>query len=1096
MTDTTTDRAIGDVPPNYTTSQWDAVVGCDRHLLVSAGAGTGKTHTVVGRLLWLLGVRIGTHVNDSPLRMRDVAAITYTNQAAADLKRRLRAELRGAGRRDLAREVDAARVGTIHSFCDDVLREFSLRGGVAPGTRILEDGEGKALIAECAHDTLVEALEGGKLDGLEELLSDFGVRDVERWMARLAGDADRLRHLTGSHEASGSRERALLWLAGATLTTLGERLREQRVVDFDRMIVATRDLIRDDPGVRGRLRRHVRTLIVDEFQDVDPVQRDIAFMLGGIDEHGGEEPIDATRLMLVGDPKQSIYRFRRADVAVWNDVERRFGAGGCGRVIHLVDNRRSVSPVLAFVEEFVGPMLDAPVDGETGERQAFEVPFTPVRAVRTDAPSHAGVEFLVVPRGEDGKAATADRARALEAAAVAARMAELHASEGIPWNEMAILLPSWTSLAIYRDALRQRGIPTYALRSKGFYESRAVLDVLLALQVARDPRDDRALTGFLRGPFVGVRDDTLLAIARGCQRPYWDHLEGCEVVDDEERALVVRGSQMVRRLAALRDRMPVGDLVEELVHESGFLAHLALLGDEGVQGVANVRKLLAELHARRDVSVGDLLRQVEESRARREEIQQARLYGAGEDVVTITSIHGAKGLEWGVVFWCDTTRAPRPDSEKLVVGRDGIMLGDPDEESKDQDVGWRALRERGQQEELAEVYRLWYVAATRAKDLLVLAGMAYGKGARLKGTIAGRLADRYPALAEEAERTVTVSGMGCSFDAPVRLAGAEALAAEEGAEGDALQVGMGGEEWLRPSLAPLVVPGGLGRHSATSLMAAARCPRRHWMRYTLGLGAADVVDSRLGAEPDRTGADGDGRPAPVTHGQVMHDVLEHLREDADLELLLDNALERWDAEGEGEAEGERRSEGARVRWRERLLEEIGRIASDPAYSSIADLPSARHELPFLHVVSESAWLTGSMDLAAADEEGIVVLDVKTSRVSGDEEARAVAARYDIQRDVYSAAASAISGLPVSRFVFHFTSAGIQVDGGPAGDGAWRALAACGEPPAMTRDPRECVRCGYRAAGWCPGVSMIPTPRDPAASAAAGASGSPGGEGIP
>ena len=109
-------------PDGYNASQWAAITECERHLLVAAGAGTGKTHTVVGKLLWLLGVPIGGRRHDRPVRMRDVAAITFTNQAAADLGRKLRKALRGAGRRDLAHEVDVARVGTIHSFCGDVLR--------------------------------------------------------------------------------------------------------------------------------------------------------------------------------------------------------------------------------------------------------------------------------------------------------------------------------------------------------------------------------------------------------------------------------------------------------------------------------------------------------------------------------------------------------------------------------------------------------------------------------------------------------------------------------------------------------------------------------------------------------------------------------------------------------------------------------------------------------------------------------------------------------------------------------------------------------------------------------------------------------------
>jgi ATP-dependent helicase/nuclease subunit A len=110
-----------------TPSQLAAITSTGEHVLVAAGAGTGKTTTVVGRILYLLGVPIEGRQIAERLELRDIAAITYTNAAAADLKRKLREKLREAGRRDEAYEIDAARIGTIHGFCGAILREFALR---------------------------------------------------------------------------------------------------------------------------------------------------------------------------------------------------------------------------------------------------------------------------------------------------------------------------------------------------------------------------------------------------------------------------------------------------------------------------------------------------------------------------------------------------------------------------------------------------------------------------------------------------------------------------------------------------------------------------------------------------------------------------------------------------------------------------------------------------------------------------------------------------------------------------------------------------------------------------------------------------------
>src|SRR6185437_13568082 len=224
-----------------------------------------------------------------------------------------------------------------------------------------------------------------------------------------------------------------------------ERMRRDASMDFHRMLTWARDLIRDAPGVCAALRRRIRVLIVDEFQDVDPVQKEIAYLLADPLSRATNTP----RLMLVGDPKQSIYAFRGADVTVWNSVQRDFAERGAGIVMHLADNFRSVAPILAFVASAIGPQLDEPVQGD--ELQDFEIPFHPVQATRTDGPDNRAVEFIVVPRNADTRPALGI-VRASEAEAVAQRMLQLHAAHGTNWRDMAILLTGWGALDTYAAA--------------------------------------------------------------------------------------------------------------------------------------------------------------------------------------------------------------------------------------------------------------------------------------------------------------------------------------------------------------------------------------------------------------------------------------------------------------------------------------------------------------------------------------------------------------------------------------------------------------------------------------------------------------------
>jgi CRISPR/Cas system-associated exonuclease Cas4 (RecB family) len=260
---------------------------------------------------------------------------------------------------------------------------------------------------------------------------------------------------------------------------------------------------------------------------------------------------------------------------------------------------------------------------------------------------------------------------------------------------------------------------------------------------------------------------------------------------------------------------------------------------------------------------------------------------------------------------------------------------------------------------------------------------------------------------------------------------------------------------------PLAVPAGRRRHSATELLTFVRCPRRHWYRYVAGLPEPEV---------DRGGAE---FISAIKRGQIVHDVLQKLREDAELGALLEAAIGRWDPEApppEG-APGER--------YRRHLREEVERVAGHPEYRAIADLPTARRELGFQHLLpGGDAFTEGAMDLAAMRLDGLAVLDVKTSQMTAAEAKQRVA-DYALQRDVYVAAAEGISGLPVSEFAFQFSRAGVQVPGPvtPALreaitaelTGAVRAIEA-GER-SLTTHPWECRYCGYKVALWCPGVPL-------------------------
>jgi ATP-dependent helicase/nuclease subunit A len=1060
-------------------SQMAAIVDADAHCLVVAGAGTGKTFTVVHRILYALGVPVAGRTHPHPCTLDEIAAITFTNQAANELKEDLRQAMRAAGRRHDAYAVDHARIGTIHGFCGELLRENSLRRGVPPSSVVLEEGEATSRATQAARDALVEALETGAVPGLAELLAMWETSRVDRWTVDLMKQPDLVASLTAEPAGLDERERAVAGLAKLAIERHVARLLDDGVLDFDRMILWTRDLLRDDADARRSLQRSLRLLIIDEFQDVDPAQKEIAYAIG--------EPttgaIDTPRLMLVGDPKQSIYRFRRADVTVWNGVEAEFGTVPHCSVHALEENFRGVPAILAFVDASVGVLLDRPVrrgdNAEAGTaahpddrailtHSAYEVRYRPVSATREAGADTRPVELYVTPSNAKGTSYLAGEVRWAEAQAIARRARELH-DTGTPWREMALLLAAWANEQVYTGALRDAGAPVYVLRDVGFYDQREVVDMILALQAARDPSDDTALIGWLRSPFVGLRDDSLLHIARQAgYPPYWPKLRDIDLPDPAESERLRGAIELLWDAIQLRDRVPAADLLDRMLRDTGYLAHLQLLGEEGLHPIANVRRFMDHARAMNAVGVGDLLRAIRESRERDDRVGVARLYDATEDVLLVTSIHVSKGLEWPVVFWADLGAWSRGISEELLISRDTIRLGTP-EAARDEAPDWQALRQQLTDEAEAERKRLWYVASTRARDRLVISGIA--RGLTKAGSLGYEMLQLFPTLGDPETTTLEYEGAdgttylavvretpdpaGIESDRPPHRAGTAAIAESPAATEP-------GSLAIPPAAVP--TPVGLTRHSATEFLAHARCARRHAFKYVLGI-----------REPALNSSSNELISA-VARGQIVHDVLERHAEDAELDALLEDAIGRWD----DNAPAPDSDRG--IRYREHLADEVTRILDHPDYAGIVARPGARRELAFLHILPDGAVAQGFMDLAAPDAagDGVELLDVKTTQCDADVAAKK-AEHYGPQRDVYTVAAEAITGRPVTRFAFQFSRARTQIavdlDDRDRHEARGRVARHVhdiewpdGDVPPLTTFAGECDFCGDRRVGLCPGVN--------------------------
>jgi ATP-dependent helicase/nuclease subunit A len=539
------------------------------------------------------------------------------------------------------------------------------------------------------------------------------------------------------------------------LATARRELRAQGVASFDDLLAEAERLLRSRPDVRRRLRLRIDQLLVDELQDTDRQQCDIVRLLA-LDGPPEERP----GLFLVGDPKQSIYGWRNADLAAYEALIADVRASG-GVVLPLVENFRSVPSILDEVTRAIEPvMIETPELQPRFQRLlaceslAAQAGFTsggagtpPGRVLR------GAVEHWVswrLPRDAGdrraGAATTSEGAAEVEAQAIARDLADLHRREGVAWGEAALLLRTTTSLDVYLEALRREGVPFAVGRDTQYYRRREVIEAAALIRAVLDPGDHVALLTLLRSPLAGVPDAALVplwsqnlpsrltdlvepepaklaeisvAIAEASRAMPRD-VPGLDRVAGWETSLAAA----VEALAAARHsfRHDPADLFVDKLRRRFFLEPGEAARYLGAYRLANLERFFRHLTTALDEGGGDVtaaLRALRKSVAEAHEAEEGKPREGAEDAVQVMTIHQAKGLDFAHVYLPQLHRESGGDrGPRTEVARRGDafelrLFGAPS-------LGWDLVETERARVEAAERVRLLYVAMTRAKVRLVL----------------------------------------------------------------------------------------------------------------------------------------------------------------------------------------------------------------------------------------------------------------------------------------------------------------------------------------------------------------------------------------
>lgn len=509
-------------------------------------------------------------------------------------------------------------------------------------------------------------------------------------------------------------------------------------LDFDDLEARARDLLLNNPSVRARYAgAEFRHLLVDEFQDTNAAQWEIVRALA--------DPAEPGSLFLVGDARQSIYAFRGADVSVFERVRRYLlEVAGQNSEVTLAQSFRTHRGLIDCFNMIFTHILTRDPHSPVQEYQ-IELGAA-MQAFRVEAPcDRPAVEICLIEssRGDGVESSSATR-RAQEADTLAARIRAL-VEEGRPvydkrlgthrpigYGDVALLFQSTSAITLYEDALKRAGLPFVTVAGRGYYDRQEVWDLVNLLDALYNTSDDLALASVLRSPLFSLSDDALLAMRLNGDRqappPLWlalaDAASGLiPALADDDRARAEFAATCLGELSDLAGRVTIAELLRMALDQTGYLATLTGLPD-GARRRGNVEKLLDKATSSGKITLGafsQYLRDLTENEAR-----EGEALLDVEGVITLMTVHRAKGLEFPLVALVDTSWR-RGDLAGLPLVLDPVYglcasAFDPAQEKLAASYAYRRAHALRQAREDAERRRLLYVAATRAQDYLLISG--------------------------------------------------------------------------------------------------------------------------------------------------------------------------------------------------------------------------------------------------------------------------------------------------------------------------------------------------------------------------------------